>query len=77
MPDSAHVTGNAADFICPAFGVPLDIVKKIAASGVKFDQLIQEGTWVHISFDPAMRQEVLTAHFVDGKATYQSGITES
>jgi hypothetical protein len=77
VPGSAHTAGYAVDFICPRFGAPLEIVKIIAASSVKFDQLIQEGTWVHISFDPAMRQEVLTAHFVDGKATYQRGIAES
>ena len=75
VPTSAHVTGYAADFICPQFGIPLEIVKKIAASGIKFDQMIQEGTWVHLSMAPTMRREVLTAHFVDGKATYQRGIS--
>ena len=27
--NSAHMDGYAADFICPDFGTPLDIVKKI------------------------------------------------
>lgn len=76
VPDSAHVTGFAADFICPQFGSPLDIVKTIVEyPQVRFDQVIQEGTWVHISFAPMMRQQVLTAHFVDGKAHYQEGVT--
>lgn len=57
---SAHVDGLACDFICPAFGSPLAICKIIAKSGIKFDQLIEEGTWVHISIDPRMRQQVLT-----------------
>lgn len=57
---SAHVDGLACDFICPAFGSPLAICKIIARSGIKFDQLIEEGTWVHISIDPRMRQQVLT-----------------
>lgn len=57
---SAHVDGLACDFICPAFGSPLAICKLIAKSGIKFDQLIEEGTWVHISIDPRMRQQVLT-----------------
>jgi hypothetical protein len=71
---SAHCTGYAADFICPAFGTPLEIVKRIAADTyLCFDQLIQEGTWVHISFDPRERLEVLTAHFANGKATYTRG----
>lgn len=73
VPTSAHVTGYAADFICPTFGTPLDIVHKLQTSGIHFDQVIQEGTWVHISFAPTMRQEVLTAHFAGGKATYTHG----
>jgi hypothetical protein len=74
VPNSAHLSGWAADFICPVFGTPLDIVRAIAASNIQFDQLIQEGTWVHISTAPTLRQEVLTAHFVNGKASYQQGI---
>ena len=70
---SAHMQGWAADFICPAFGTPLEIVKVIVGSGIAFDQCIQEGTWVHISFDPQMRREVLTAHFRNGQAIYTQG----
>ena len=72
--NSAHMNGYAADFICPDFGTPLDIVKRIATSDLQFDQVIQEGTWVHISFDPKMRRDVLTAHFVNGVATYTNGV---
>ena len=72
--NSAHLSGYAADFVCPSFGTPLEIVKAIAASGIKFDQCIQEGMWVHISFDPAMRREVLTAHFHNGEAYYTEGV---
>lgn len=75
VPHSAHVDGDAADFICPAFGTPLEIVRYLAGvRSLDFDQLIQEGTWVHISFAPAARRQVLTAHFVDGKATYTEGV---
>lgn len=72
--DSAHMDGFAVDFICPRFGSPVDICARIMASGIKFDQLIQEGTWVHISFAPAMRQQVLTAKFTPGGAVYSQGI---
>lgn len=73
--NSAHMSGYAADFVCPSFGSPLEIVKAIAASSIKFDQCIQEGgAWVHISFDPAMRREVLTAHFHQGEAYYTEGV---
>jgi Peptidase M15 len=70
---SAHLEGYAADFTCPGFGTPLEIVKLITGSTVAFDQCIQEGTWVHISFDPRLRREVLTAHFGNGGVTYTQG----
>lgn len=57
---SAHLGGHACDFICPAFGSPLSICRMLAASRLQFDQLIEEGTWVHISFDPKMRRQILT-----------------
>ena len=58
---SAHMDGWAADIICPDFGNPLAVCKAIAASGIKFDQIIHEyGEWTHISFAPAMRGQLLT-----------------
>jgi len=76
VPTSAHLSGFAADFVCPAYGAPIEIVKKLTSppSVIEFDQLIQEGTWVHISFAPTMRNEVLTAHFHGGNATYSRGL---
>lgn len=69
---SAHTRGWAADFTCPDFGDPITICQKIAASSILFDQVIQEGTWVHISFDPGLRRQLLTAHFVPGGRTVYS-----
>ncbi|HEV2530965.1 D-Ala-D-Ala carboxypeptidase family metallohydrolase [Phenylobacterium sp.] len=60
VPNSAHLTGHACDFICPAFGAPLEICRALAASAISFDQVIEEGTWVHISFAPTLRRQVLT-----------------
>jgi hypothetical protein len=57
---SAHLLGWAFDFICPAFGLPLEICARIQRSALTFDQLIEEGTWVHISFDPRRRGQVLS-----------------
>ena len=71
---SAHEEGFAADFVAPDFGVPLAIVQTLQQSNLAFDQIIQEGTWVHISFDPQMRHQVLTAHFDGGVATYTVGV---
>ena len=74
-PTSAHVSGWAADFICSSYGTPLEIVKEIASwDGFDFDQIIQEGTWVHISVAPTMRRQILTATFNNGVASYREGI---
>lgn len=73
---SAHVQGYAIDFVAPGFGTVPAICLEIRDNAIQFDQLIEEGGWVHISFDPKMRQQVLTAHFEGGKATYTHGLTE-
>lgn len=58
---SAHTTGWAVDFTCPAFGSPLAVCKAIAASDLEFDQLIHEyGRWVHVGFGPRLRRQLLT-----------------
>lgn len=62
---SAHVKGWAVDFISPSFGSVQAICRVLAKSGIEFDQLIEEGSWVHLSFDPRMRGQVLTMR--DGK----------
>jgi putative chitinase len=71
---SAHMRGWAIDFVCYAFGSPLDICRAIEASGLQFDRLIFEGSWVHISFDPAMQRRVFTAHFEHGSVHYTEGL---
>ena len=75
--NSAHLTGYAADFLCPGYGQPVAIVQKIRDSEIAFDQLIQEGTWTHISFAPTLRAQVLTAHFTSEGTTYSPGLEES
>jgi zinc D-Ala-D-Ala carboxypeptidase len=57
---SAHLSGQAVDFNCYRFGDALAVCRTIVASDLAFDQLIEEGTWVHVSFDPRMRRQVLT-----------------
>ena len=57
---SAHLTGRAVDFNCYGFGDPLAVCRALAASEIAFDQVIEEGTWTHISFDPRLRRQVLT-----------------
>lgn len=71
VPSSAHCKGFAVDFICPAFGTPLEVCRAITKSGIRFDQLIEEGTWVHLSIDTPMRQQMLTMR--NGK--YSQGLS--
>ncbi len=68
--NSAHTRGAAVDFIAPAYGDPLKICKEIMNSRIMFDQLIYEGTWVHLGIEPPMRRQVLTR--VDNK--YVAGL---
>lgn len=65
-----HPKGFAIDFTCPAFGTPAEIVAKLKDSGIKFDQLLMEGTWVHVSFDPQMRNQVEVVTFVNDTPSY-------
>ena len=82
---SQHMNGEAADFISPSFGTPLDICREILnhADYVDFDQLIWEGAghgggaWVHISFSDTPRRSVMTATFQNGKAVYSKGLPKS
>lgn len=57
---SAHLTGYAVDFNCYGFGTPLEVCRHLAATDLVFDQMIEEGTWVHLSWDPRLRRQILT-----------------
>lgn len=74
---SQHVTGNAADFNAPGFGSPLEICRFLDKhrAQIGFDQLIEEGTWVHVSFVAGTpRGQVLTAYFEGGSVRYEAGL---
>lgn len=73
---SQHMNGEAVDFTSPNYGTPLQICQAIVSNAdfIDFDQLIYEGTWVHISFSDTPRREVLTARFAGGKASYTRGL---
>lgn len=73
---NGHSSGWCIDFTADGH-TPLEVCQEVIEAGIKFDQLIYEGTWVHISFHPAMRQMVLTALFNPGKPTaYRNGLPE-
>jgi len=72
---SDHMRGEACDFVCNGFGTPLQVSHAIVKSSINFGQLIQEGSWVHISLPGGKHQrQVLTARFANGKASYTEGL---
>lgn len=75
---SAHVRGLAVDFVCPAFGRPTQICRRLVDEGMSFDQLIDEQGWVHLGLaeeGAPRRQQVLTAVFKPGAPTlYRPGL---
>jgi hypothetical protein len=75
---SAHLDGRAADFICPVFGTPYAVAKKIAAARLGYDQMIHEyGRWVHIAVPRAQEraQRELLSIFEAGR--YLPGLMET
>ena len=72
--NSAHVLGLAAD-ISTAKLAPKALALLIRQSDITFDQLIYEGTWVHIGLSTGVpRRQVLTAKFAGGGVSYVAGI---
>jgi zinc D-Ala-D-Ala carboxypeptidase len=72
---SAHSHGLACDFICPAFGTPLQVALAILKSDIEYDQLILEYGWVHVGLAQAgssFRQEALTKRSFE--SPYEPGI---
>ena len=59
-PNSQHCKGQACDFVIQGM-TPKQIVEKVIASGVPFDQVINErNCWVHISYNKGKnRKQVL------------------
>ena len=72
---SQHCKGQAADIRVVGMSA-LQVCKLIVASGIVFDQLIYEGTWVHVSFNSdGNKKQILTAHFHrGGPVTYTIGL---
>jgi hypothetical protein len=67
---SAHTKGLAADIICPSFGSPRDIVSKIIASNIQYDQIILEfDRWCHIGFAPKGQKPRLQKLIIDRNGT--------
>jgi zinc D-Ala-D-Ala carboxypeptidase len=66
VPDSAHLSGLACDFVCGEHGSPLDVCKAIEPhlAELGIDQLIHENqSWTHLAIAATVeeaRNQVLT-----------------
>lgn len=69
--NSQHTLGQAADFIVPGMTTQ-QVVDRIRALGLPFDQLIEEfGSWVHVSYGPRHRRQVLRARRTSAGTKYE------
>lgn len=72
---STHMQALACDFTCPSYGGVYQTVEVLAAILEDYDQLIYEGTWIHIGLSEGHpRREILTATFPNGKVSYHNGL---
>lgn len=69
---SQHVLGQAADIVVPGMHVT-EVVARIRALGLPFDQLIDEfGSWVHVSHGPRNRRQTLRARRTSAGTKYEA-----
>jgi hypothetical protein len=69
-PTSDHCKGLAADFICPAFGSPDEIVRAIMASPIPYKQIIREfDRWVHFAVSAPGEEPRRQALIIDKQGT--------
>ena len=68
---SQHTKGEAADFTVPGMSVA-EVVALMRKMRLPYDQLIDEfGAWIHVSYSPLHRRQVLTARRVGGETVYK------
>lgn len=71
---SAHIRGNAADFIISGM-TPFDTCELVVAMELPYDQVIHEfGKWTHLGVGHMLRAEQLTAARRGGRARFEFGI---
>lgn len=71
---SQHSLGEAADIYVKDMS-PLALARMIRDLNLPYDQLIREPTWVHVSYGPRHRRQLLTMRVVNGKSTYSNGLS--
>jgi hypothetical protein len=59
VPNSAHLSGQAYDFVPKGISTA-DAIARFSKANIPFDQLIDEGDHVHVSFAPTNRKQVIS-----------------
>jgi hypothetical protein len=73
---SQHCKGEAVDFSIQGM-TSTEGCNFIIQSGIEFDQLIDEQTWIHMSYSEGKnRKEVLTATFSPNGVSYSKGLRQ-
>jgi zinc D-Ala-D-Ala carboxypeptidase len=68
---SQHMLGEAADIIIP--GITLTDIFNFIKDNLEFDQIIYEGTWVHVSYRlVGNRKQALEATFSSNGVSYEA-----
>jgi hypothetical protein len=76
-PTSSHLTDQALDFV-PHDGDTARAAKALAASGVPYDQIIDEGNHVHVGWGPKMRGQFLPRKsFADSAKDFLTNATQA
>lgn len=76
-PRSYHLRGLAADIVIPGVSAADAAHELSLRPELGIDQLIHEGTWVHVGYpepEATPRGDVLTAIFKNGSVSYVKGI---
>lgn len=73
-PTSDHCKGLAADFICPSFGTPDEIVRAVMGSAIPYKQVIREfDRWVHFAVPAPGEEPRRQALIIDKQGTRAYG----
>lgn len=68
--DSQHLKGQACDFVVHSMELK-EVFEIIIASGLQFDQIILEPSWIHISYSNNNRNQKLIAYKKDQRMIYK------
>ena len=59
--NSQHLTGEAVDIVAQQRSDTDQLGKLIESLHLPFDQLIYEGTWIHVSYSARQRRQIIKA----------------